>query len=57
MVELAHDSPGYNATYKTASAIDTATNKLIIFRVWNYVNGTTQYASFCAFSILLAKCQ
>ena len=52
MLELALDgqcdSPGHNATYNTVSAIDTATNKLINFRVVHvkvckYLNETTHY--------------
>ena len=52
MLELALDgqcdSPGHNAPYNTVSAIDTATNKLINFRVvhvkiWNYLNETTHF--------------
>ena len=44
------------------SAIDTATNKLIGFKVvhvkfWNYLNEATHYVSFCEFCILRAQCQ
>ena len=66
MLELALDgqcdSPGHNATYSTVSAIDTATNKLINFRVVHvkvckYLNETTHYVSFCDFYILRAQSQ
>ena len=64
MLELALDgqcdSPGRNVTYNTVSAIDTATNKLINFRVvqvkvCNYLNETTQFLSFCDSCILRAQ--
>ena len=64
MLELALDgqcdSPGCKVTYNTVSATDTATNKLIIFRVvyvkvWNYVYETTHYV--CAFCFLHAQYQ
>ena len=51
------DSPGHNAPYNTVSAIDTATNKLINFRVvhvkiWNYLNETTHFLYFaCSKSV------
>ena len=56
------DSPGHNAMYNTVSAIDTATNKLINFKiihvkVCNYFNETTHYVRFCDFSILRAQSQ
>ena len=56
------DSPGHNATYNTISAIDTATNKLINFRVVHvkvskYLNETTHHVSFCDFCILHAQSQ
>ena len=62
ILELALDSPGDNATYNTVSAIDTATNKLINFRVvhakvCNYLNETSHYVSFCGFCILRAQSQ
>ena len=56
------DSLGHNVTYKTISAINTATNKLINFRVvhvkvCNYLNETTHYISFCDFYILHVQSQ
>ena len=66
MLELALDgqcdSPGHNATYNTVSTIDTATNKLINFRVvqvkvFNCLNETTHYVSFCDFCILRDQSQ
>ena len=46
----------------TLSAIDTAKNKLIVFKVvhvmgWNYLNKATHCISFCALCILRAQCQ
>ena len=66
MLELALDgqcdSPGDYVTYNTVSAIDTATNKLINFRVvhvkvCNYLNETSHCVSFCDFCILRAQSQ
>ena len=66
MLELALDgqchSQGYNLTCDTVSAKDTATNKLINFRVvhvklCNYLNETTHYVSFCDFCILRTQSQ
>ena len=56
------DSPGHNARYNAVSAIDTATNKLISFRVvlvkvCKYLNETAYYVSFCDFCILCAQSQ
>ena len=56
------DSPGHNARYNAVSAIDTATNKLISFRVVHvkickYLNETAHYVSFCDFCILCAQSQ
>ena len=56
------DSPSHNGTYNIVSAIVTATNKLIKFRVayvnvCNYLNETTHYVNFCDFRILHAQSQ
>ena len=53
------DSSVHNATDKIVSAKDTATNKLINFRVVHvkvciYLNETTHYIRFCDFYILRA---